>query len=43
MGLLFRDVDARGTFHIGGKLYIPNGLEGKKPAVILCNGLPIAP
>lgn len=29
----------RGTFHIGGKLYIPNGLEGKKPAVILCHGL----
>lgn len=29
----------RGTFHIGGKLYIPYGLEGRKPAVILCHGL----
>jgi len=29
----------RGIFHIGGKLYIPYGLEGRKPAVILCHGL----
>lgn len=29
----------RGTFHIGGKRYIPYGLEGRKPAVILCHGL----
>ncbi len=29
----------RGTFHIGGKFYMPHGLEGKKPAVILCHGL----
>ena len=29
----------RGSFHIGGKLYMPHGLEGRKPAVILCHGL----
>lgn len=29
----------RGSFHIGGKLYMPQGLEGRKPAIILCHGL----
>lgn len=29
----------RGSFHIGGKLYMPRGLEGRKPAVIMCHGL----
>ena len=29
----------RGTFHIGGKLFMPYGLEGRKPAVILNHGL----
>ena len=30
---------SRGSFHIGGKLYLPNGLEGRKPAAIMCHGL----
>ena len=29
----------KGTSRIGGKLYMPYGLEGRKPAVILCHGL----
>lgn len=29
----------RGDLKIGGKLYMPKGLEGKKPAVICCHGL----
>ena len=29
----------RGSLKIGGKLYMPKGLEGKKPAVIRCHGL----
>lgn len=29
----------RDAFHIGGKLYMPHGLEGRKPAVILCHCL----
>jgi len=29
----------RDTLHIGGKLFFPKGLEGRKPVVICCHGL----
>ena len=29
----------RGSFHIGGKVYSPKGVPGKRPAAILCHGL----
>lgn len=29
----------RGTMHIGGKLYLPKDVEGRKAAVILCHGI----
>ena len=29
----------RGTLKIGGKLYMPKALVGKKPAIVMCHGL----